>query len=148
MKNIGLVPLQNFAQLNNNLYRCAQPLYDYQYQWLKEVLNIKTIINLRDENHHDDNYGIKYGINVINIDVPDHKTPSKEQCEQFMNIIKNNKEPLLIHCEHGHGRTSTFCVLARLAEGWNVNEAIKEEEEKYHYNFKHHSQKQFLINNF
>lgn len=151
MKNIGLVPLRNFAVVDQELgvYRSAQPLYDYEYEWLKTTLGIKTIVNLRSESNHDDMFAVKHGIGVIDFYIPDHKEPTKEQMEHFMDIIKKGERfPLLFHCAHGHGRTSTFCVLTRLAMGWTLNQALKEESEKFHYSFRHKIQIDFLTSNF
>lgn len=145
--NIGLVPLRNFAILESKegLYRSAQPLYDYEYDWMKKVLNIKTIVNLREESSHDTDFATKHGINVINFLVKDHHTPNENQVNEFIKLIQDKENyPLLFHCAHGQGRTSTFCVIARIASGWTLEEAIKEEQELFHYGFKHPAQLNFL----
>jgi protein-tyrosine phosphatase len=148
-KNLGLVPLRNFAVVDENdgIYRSAQPMYGYEYNWLKEMLELDVIINLRSESRHDEKLAGLYGIKVINIDVPDHHEPSVHQADHFIELIKkftSHGKKVLFHCEHGHGRTSTFCVLARIAQGWNLIDALKEEEQIFHYNFKHPAQKEFL----
>jgi len=145
--NLGLIPLSNFAILDKKqgLYRSAQPIYGYQFAWLKEHLGIKTIINLREEANIDERHSVEHGINVMTIAVRDHNPPTMEQAETFMNIIKEPANyPLLFHCQHGHGRTSTFCVLARIARGWTMEEALEEELKTYQYHFKYQSQIQFL----
>ena len=57
MSNLGLIPVRNFGILDEvkGLYRSAQPMYGYEYEWLKNVLNVKTIVNLRSESNHDTN---------------------------------------------------------------------------------------------
>lgn len=149
-KNLGLVPLKNFGVVEEDkIYRCAQPLYDHEYEWLVKHLGIKTIVNLRAESEHDKKYCEQYHLSYVHICVEDHKEPTMGQCKQLMHIIRDiPSQPILIHCEHGHGRTSTFCVLARLAMGWDLDAAMREEEEKFHYAFKHAVQKEFLIKNF
>lgn len=149
MKNVGLIPIRNFGALDKKkgLYRSAQPQYGYEYAWLKNVLGLKTIINLRSESNHDGNEAIKHGINVVNFMVDDHKIPNDAQVEQFTKLIQDESNfPLLFHCQHGHGRTSTFCVLARLAMGWTLEEALNEEREKFHYQFRYKAQEDFLAN--
>lgn len=149
-KHVGLVPLSNFAVLDKTypIYRSAQPLHGYQYKWLAEVLGIKLIYNLREENI-DTRLSLGLGIGIINFPMRDRRPPTLEIANKFIETIKANEGiPSLIHCEHGHGRTSTFSVLARVALGWDVNAAIREEEEKFHYNFRHESQKDFLVENF
>lgn len=149
-RSIGLVPLRNFAVIDSKrkIYRSAQPLYGYEYRWLKDVLRIGKLFNLRSEASIDEKMATSLGIGVENIQVPDHKPPTMGEAMKFMDEIRNAKVPILIHCEHGHGRTSTFTVLARIALGWHVNKAIEEEEKKFHYHFKHNAQKEFLLKNF
>lgn len=140
----GLIPLRNFAVLEENkLYRSAQPQYDYEYKWIAEK-GIGIIVNLRQEAKIDQAHAPKYGIEVIQIDIKDHHSPRREEAELFMNVVRNTKQPLLFHCEHGRGRTSTFAVLARLAQGWKLEDALKEEKEKFGYEFAHADQINFL----
>lgn len=148
---MGLIPLRNFAVLDTEkgLYRSAQPLHDYEYQWLRDTLGIKTIVNLRNELNHDDKIATKYGMLVVNYAIADHHCPNKEQAQHFLELITDdNHFPLLFHCEHGRGRTSTFSVLAHIAMGMTVKEAIEHEDKHYHYQFKHQTQKLFLLHNF
>lgn len=145
MKNLGLIPLRNFANVSGNLYRSAQPIYEYEYEWLKRKLGIKTIFNLRSESDHDKKIVTKIkGMKVITYPIPDHHAPTYKQAVDFMNRIKLNKEPILFHCEHGRGRTSTFCILALIAIGLTLKEAIKFEEKKYEYTLQHKEQIDFL----
>lgn len=144
MKNLGLIPIRNFGVVHEGkgIYRSAQPLYSYEYAWLKRQ-GITLIVNLRSESDHDSKMSKRYGIKVVNFRVHDHKEPTDQQANKFMELIRNNKN-ILFHCEHGHGRTSTFCVLARLALGWSLDRALDEEKKKFHYQFKHHIQETFL----
>lgn len=152
-ETLGLIPLHNFGVVSHKhkIYRCAQPLNSREYIWLKEMLGIVTIVNLRAESHHDAMWAPKYDINVMEIPVKDHDVPTKEQADDFIAFIRKNamheakgQHPVLIHCEHGHGRTSTFCVLAKLALGSTLKQALKEESNKFHYTFNHYVQTQFL----
>lgn len=148
MKNLGLIPLRNFAVVDGdkNIYRSAQPMYEYEYEWMKKNLGIDTIVNLRAESRHDNHVG--RGLKVINFDVEDHNPPTLEQADKFMKLVNDNGGKLLFHCEHGHGRTSTFCILARLALGWTLEKAFAEEEHKFHYQFNHKFQREFLQKHF
>lgn len=145
---IGLIPLRNFAVVAPGIYRSAQPLSNHDYEWLKNMLGVKTIVNLRSESHHDD-LKAKNSFNIIDVSIQDHHAPTLEQAQQFMDLIKSGQQrPILIHCEHGHGRTSTFSALANIARGMSVKDAIRNEEETYHYLFHHNMQKEFLLENF
>lgn len=151
---LGLIPLRNFAMVDKKkgLYRSAQPMYGYEYEWLKNKLGINTIVNLRSELNHDStmlkSLTSKIGdIEVITFDVPDHCTPTLKQAKEFIDLIKNRKN-VLFHCEHGHGRTSTFCVLSRIAMGWTLEDALREEAIVFGYQFRHPKQLDFLRKNF
>ncbi len=151
MRNLGLVPLRNFGVVDERLglYRSAQPMYNYEYAWMRKKLGIKTIINLRSESQHDDVFGVKLGFKVIDFLVPDHKAPTEQQINDFIEIIKDRTNfPLLFHCEHGHGRTSTFCIASRIAMGWTLKEALDEEKRVFKYTFKHQDQIDFLNKTF
>lgn len=151
MKNFGLVPIRNFGVLDyeSGIFRSAQPQYAYEYKWLKDVLGIKTIVNLRGELKHDDRFSEGLGIKVINIDIPDHHPPTVEQAEEFIKLVQSGLPfPMLFHCEHGHGRTSTFSVLTKLALGWTLKDALHHEKEEFKYHFRHPKQKHFLKKNY
>lgn len=141
-----MVPLRNFCVVDEKrkIYRSAQPQYSYEYRWLNTELQLKNIVNLRSELDHDTKMAKNYDIKVKTVSVPDHHAPTVEQANDF---IKNN-ESVLFHCEHGQGRTSTFCVLSRLATGWTLEDAIKEENDVYGYSFHHPEQLKFLQDNF
>lgn len=164
LDNVGLIPLWNFGEIVPNLYRSAQPLWGFQYKWLKEWLGVSIIVNLRSESRHDSMNSKLYGLNVMNIDVTDHQPPTIEQAVDFMKFIENSSftngkdssndarhinqvasvTPILIHCEHGHGRTSTFSVLAKMALGMSLENAIQDERDRFHYEFRHHTQVEWL----
>ena len=145
---LGLIPLRNFAIIDpiKNIYRSGQPMYSYEYAWLKNKLGINTIVNLRSELNHDDTMNVQ-GFKVINVNIPDHCTPTLEQAKDFINLIKN-EDNILFHCEHGRGRTSVFCVLTRLAMGWTLKRALEEESSVFGYDFQHPKQLEFLKTNF
>jgi protein-tyrosine phosphatase len=146
MSQIGLVPLRNFAIVSRRrkIYRSAQPMYNYEYKWLAKTLGIKHIINLRSEKNIDEKFAPQHGINVLTIAVKDHHPPTLVQARQFMEFISSTSEPVLFHCEHGHGRTSTFHILTMLALGMSLDRALKNHENNYHYNFKHSYQREFF----
>lgn len=154
ISELGLVPLHNFGVVSqkHKIFRCGQPLDSRQYIWIKEVLGVQTIVNLRAESQHDHKWAEKYDMKVYDIPVLDHTPPTFSQADEFVQFIRNNvlMEPqngihqVLLHCEHGHGRTSTFCVLARLALGDTLKTALSEEAKKFHYAFNHYVQTQFL----
>lgn len=144
MENLGLIPLSNFGEVLPKVYRSAQPQFGYQYGWLKNVLKIDTIVNLRSEKNIDKRFCDKFGIESITFAVKDHDSPSKEIANEFIEFIKTQSGLILIHCEHGHGRTSTFSVLSKIANGFSVDDAILDEQIRFNYHFKYQTQLDFL----
>lgn len=148
-QNMGLIPLKNFGVVSelHGIYRSAQPMYGYEYEWMKKMLEIRHIVNLRAESHHDDDFS-KFGFGVLHLNVVDHRPPTIDQAKMFMKFVRECKNPILIHCCHGHGRTSTFSILAKLALGWTFKRAMEDELKRFHYNFKHECQLEFLKEHF
>lgn len=146
----GLIPLRNFGTINESktIYRSAQPLTHHEFHWMKKVLGIKYIVNLRAESDHSERYAKKYGMEVVKIPVRDLHPPTMRQASKFMKLITSLDGPVLIHCEHGHGRTSTFSVLCKLANGMSLPLSLADEKRRFHYKFKHHHQLEFLTKNF
>lgn len=142
---IGLCPIRNFAVLEEgSLYRGAQPTYRYEYEWLKETVGIQKIINLRIESRIDETFASSIGLLLINIDVKDKGIPADGDVEKFVKAIKG--ESTFFHCEHGRGRTSLFSVIARISMGWSIEKALREERDKFRYNFQHPKQLNYLMN--
>lgn len=147
MTNLGLIPIPNFGIVNSGLrlYRSAQPLHKHQYHWLVNMVGLMNIIDLRAESDHDEKHAPAFGIKVYKVPVLDHQAPTIDQVRDFSTLIKRLvPAPTLIHCEHGHGRTSTFTVLAEIALGSTLDDAMKREKDEFHYEWKHPVQEQFL----
>lgn len=147
IKNLGLIPIRNFGIIAPGIYRSAQPMYNYEFKWLILMLSLRHIVSLRAESRHSD-MAAPLGLKIHHIDIKDHGVPTLAQARSFIKLIQTYREPLLIHCEHGHGRTSTFSVLAKIALGWTLKDALKDEERRFHYNFRHRHQLEFLTKNF
>lgn len=142
----GLVPVRNFGTVRNGIYRSAQPQYIYEYEWLRHQVGLKTIVNLRKENNMDERMAKLVGIkNYLRIEVADHNPPTIEQALQYYATIKSIETPALIHCQHGHGRTSTFSVITKMAFGMSAEKAIEDERNRFGYEFKHASQRTFIL---
>lgn len=143
--NLGLVPLRNWGVVAPYIYRSAQPIQAYEYKWLQDIANVQHVINLRAELNHD----IKMlpAEMVTTIAVLDHQPPTLRQATDFIRLIRQNvfnTVSTLIHCEHGHGRTSTFSVLSKMALGWSLDGALIDEKERFHYEFRHPAQTDWL----
>jgi tyrosine-protein phosphatase SIW14 len=121
--------LPNFHQVNQNLYRGAQPGAG-GIQKLKE-LGVKTIINLRgaDEGTEAEERDARSaGINYFNVPLDGLGRPSDEKVLKILALINDAKNwPVFIHCNHGKDRTGTIIACYRIShDGWTLDEAMKE----------------------
>lgn len=69
------------------------------------------------------------GLISVHIPVPNHMVPSHEQALKWLHLCQAHLHglPIYVHCHAGHGRTSVFCSLVRIAQGWDAERAIAEE---------------------
>jgi len=121
--------LPNFHQVNENLYRGAQP----QRGALKKLseLGIKTVINLRgasedtrDEQAEAEASGMRY----FNIPMPALGRPTDEQVERALAVIDARENwPVFVHCQRGADRTGVIIAVYRILRNqWTAEQAIDE----------------------
>jgi tyrosine-protein phosphatase SIW14 len=125
--------LPNFHQVNEKLYRGAQPLSG----GMKELaaLRIKTVINLRgeDEQTREEEIEAKAaGLRYFSVPLPGFGRPKTEQVERVLNLIADSRNwPVFVHCRHGEDRTGTIIAVYRIShDGW-TSEQAKKEAKKY-----------------
>jgi protein tyrosine/serine phosphatase len=121
--------LPNFHQVNQNLYRGAQP-GSGGIKKLKE-LGVKTIINLRgaDEGMQAEEQEARAAhLNYYNVPMDGLGRPSDEKVEKILSLINDAKNwPVFVHCNHGKDRTGTIIACYRIShDGWKLDEAMKE----------------------
>ncbi len=125
--------LPNFHQVNEQLYRGAQPLSG----GMKELasLDIKTVINLRGEDEGtrlDETEARAAGLRYFSVPLPGFGRPKDEQVEKVLAIINDAQNwPVFVHCHHGEDRTGTIIAIYRITrDGWTLEQA-KKEAKKY-----------------
>lgn len=67
---------------------------------------------------------------MIRMPVPNDEPPTDDQALQWLTICERHRrvqKPIYVHCKAGEGRTSVFCALVRLAQGWNIDRIIEEQ---------------------
>jgi len=121
--------LPNFHQVNEHLYRGAQPLPG----GIKRLaaLGIKTIVNLRGEDEKmraEEEEARAAGLQYVSVPMSGLKRPTDEQDEEVLAIInKSENWPVFVHCQHGADRTGTIIAVYRIShDGWSAKEAKKE----------------------
>jgi len=131
MKVLTEVPnpeeIEHFAWVEPWLARSAQPK-PAGYAWLADH-DFDLIVNLR---IHDESKALQKcadRLESVHIPIKNDFAPTFEQAMRWLAICKANRSfhRLLVHCNVGEGRTSTFCALARIAQGWTLEDAIAEQ---------------------
>lgn len=125
--------LPNFHQVNEHLYRGAQPLSGGMR--LLAARGIKTIINLRGEDEGtraEEQDARAAGLRYFNVPMRDLSRPKDEQVERVLAIINDSRNwPVLVHCNHGKDRTGTIIACYRIShDGW-TSEKAKAEAKHY-----------------
>jgi protein tyrosine phosphatase (PTP) superfamily phosphohydrolase (DUF442 family) len=118
--------IKRFGLLEPWLTRGAQP-DDEGYRWLANY-GIKTVVNLRLHNDEEKIAKLAPELASIHIPVINDLAPSEEQALYFLQVCADaSMRPFFVHCKEGEGRTSAFCVLARLSQGRRLDEAVAEQ---------------------
>jgi len=122
---IELPGVGNLHRVNETLYRSEQPTGEGMKN-LKEIIGIKTVINLRA--FHSD-AGELRGTGLLNeqLSVKTWHIEDEDVVRVLKLIRKDENGPFLIHCGQGADRTGLMSAMYRIVEqGWSKDEAIKE----------------------
>jgi len=87
--------------------------------------DIKNILDLRKEAHHDPNEIKKFSINYLNIKISDRDSPTFQQAIEAIKWMKERKGKILIHCNLGRGRAPSLGVLYLIYNGLDADNAIR-----------------------
>jgi tyrosine-protein phosphatase SIW14 len=121
--------LPNFHQVNEHLYRGAQPLSGGMR--LLAAQGIKTIINLRGEDEGtraESTDAREAGLRYFNVPMNGLSRPTDEQVERVLALINDSQNwPVFVHCNHGKDRTGTIIACYRIShDGWTSEKAKAE----------------------
>jgi len=113
--------LKNFYQLDEKVYRSAQPS-EKGFREL-ETLGIRNVLSFRDY-HSDEAEGTSLKLYRIKMEAGEIRD---DQVIEALRIIKQSEGPILIHCWHGSDRTGLISALYRIVfQGWPQERAIDE----------------------
>jgi protein tyrosine/serine phosphatase len=125
--------LPNFYQVNDQLYRGAQPKTGGFEELTR--LGIKTVVNLSGkgegvaaEEAQTRNQGLRY----FNFPLKRSGRPRDADIERILSIINTPQyQPVFVHCKEGVDRTGTVIAVYRIAhDGW-TSQAARTEAERY-----------------
>ena len=121
--------LENFHQVNEKLYRGAQPDKDGIRKL--SAIGIKTIVNLREDDERaakEADEAQAAGMRYFNIPFKRMGRPTDSQVEQVLSIIEAPENGVVfVHCHLGEDRTGTVIAIYRMVhDGWTDQNAIKE----------------------
>jgi len=121
--------LRNFHQVNENIYRGAQPAV-WGYKTLA-AMGVKTIIDLRGEGIGEaveQKLARNNGLTLLSIPLDGYKAPSDNEIANLLKILDDKtKWPIFIHCRRGADRTGTVIACYRIAhDKWDNQKALDE----------------------
>ena len=121
--------MTNFHQVNDHVYRGAQPTDDGFKSLAK--LGVKTVIDLRETDSRSaaekkvvEGSGMRY----INIPMQGMSAPSQADVAKVMALFDDpSAGPVFVHCRRGADRTGTVVACYRIAhDGWDNAKALRE----------------------
>ena len=121
--------VRNFHQVNDHIYRGAQPA-PQGFQSLSK-LGVKTVINLREagsRSRSEQALVEAAGMRYVSVPLSGIKAPSDAQVSRLLAALDDSSAgPVFIHCRRGADRTGTVLACYRIAhDHWENAKALSE----------------------
>lgn len=91
-----------------------------QVAHLTSVLAIRAVVDLRSEDRDDEALLVRHGITFLHLPTPDHGAVAAAMLDDgvaFVTRHLDRGERVLVHCEHGIGRSATLALCVLVAGG-------------------------------
>jgi uncharacterized protein (TIGR01244 family) len=146
--NIELAGVANFHQVNQNLYRGAQPTDE----GLKNLadLGVRTIVDLRHGKEHsnaEQKEAESFGLHYVSVPMEGLNAPTDQQVATFMAVLNASDEgPVFVHCREGKDRTGAVIASYRIAHDHWSNDRALQEAKTYGLHRGQHPRENFILN--
>jgi len=141
------VRIDNFAVVNANYYRGAQPI-GRDYADLA-ALGVKTVIDLQKYGEPAEQKNVEtQGMRFVRIGMTTRIPPTSEQLAQFMSIVNDAaSQPVYVHCAGGRHRTGVMTAVYRMMnDRWDGTRAFAEMKTyRFGADYLHPEFKQFVL---
>ena len=94
---------------------------------LAEEHGIRAVVDLRQEDCDDEEQLRAAGIDFLHLPTPDLEPASVEMLQRGVDFVRGHVEagePVLIHCQHGIGRSALLALCVLVDWGWEPLEAL------------------------
>jgi hypothetical protein len=91
-------------------------------------LGVKAVVDLRKEDRDDEDLLLRHGLAFLHLPTPDHCAVAAAMLEDgvaFAAAHLDRGERVLIHCEHGIGRSATLALCVLVERGMEPLEALE-----------------------
>ena len=126
-KGNDTVKIINFGQVNDHIYRGAQPKGD-NYRQLAAI-GVKTIVDLQaDAKNKRRAEAERAGLRYINLPMEDKRYPQADAATRFLEVVNNQANwPVYVHCAGGRHRTGVMVAVYRMVvDHWTADQAYDE----------------------
>jgi protein tyrosine/serine phosphatase len=123
--NVDVPGVPNFHQVNEHVYRGAQP-HGQGFDGLAKI-GVKTVIDLRGERSEETEVE-RSGMHYVRLAWNGYKAPSDSQMATVLGLLNDDSAwPVFIHCRRGADRTGTAIACYRVAhDHWTNQQALAE----------------------
>ncbi len=123
--NVDVPGVPNFHQVNEHVYRGAQP-HGQGFAGLAKI-GVKTVIDLRGERSEQAEVE-RAGMHYVRLAWNGYKAPSDPQMATVLGLLNDNSAwPVFIHCRRGADRTGTAIACYRIShDHWTNQQALAE----------------------
>lgn len=121
--------VQNFWQVDNHVYRGAQPTEEGFRNLAK--LGVKVVIDLREADTRsmsEQKTVTTAGMQYVNVPMTGLTPPTKEQMAKILALLQDSSiGPVFVHCKRGADRTGAVIAVYRIEhDQWESSRALSE----------------------